>query len=679
MSTKIIGVTVGTPMKASKIDRELKPVKTVNGVFPDENGDVAIQAVAGSGIHVGAEPPTDENIKVWVDTDEEAEMGGANIDVVATPGQMIVVKSVDENGKPTEWEAIDIPEGGGSGADESAEAAAVSASNAKTSETNAKTFADNAKVSETNAKTSETNAKTAETNAASHKAAAELAADNAAGSYQQAKDCASNANAARDETFSARNEAQAARDAAKEAADRAEAAGSGGANIDVVAVPGQMLIVKAVDENGKPTEWETAERTHWKEYAEVATILEETTLNLAWNNNKSDSFKNVEIHPGKTYKVMYNGVPYIRTAQTAEYGEYTGVWFGTIGALQTQKFPDFGDPFLVFGTLGSTSVAVYAREDGALFSITEVEEVYHTIDPQYIQDLYGEATVDVMPESRLTSYDAPGDFAITSAIDVNVGDKCVVKWNGVAYEGIVQPVEIEEGITCGCLGNIGAMIGEAGTSEPFVVVIIPKDLVAAVGAGAQIISLEGLTEVTVSIGKFEVVKIPEKYLPNCVVKTVNGISPDENGNVEVVGGGYGRYTEIVTTEEVASVSLDFPYFEHGGVFQIVAHIFVPYPASGTNNNKKGKVYIFDKQLHDPYFMSNASNFCSAQVSGILCNYDLFATLEYADSGLQNGRAAPLKASLPNNYTRTIKITAPPDLNFPVGTKIVAGITGYSKE
>ena len=239
--------------------------------------------------------------------------------------------------------------------------------------------------------------------------------------------------------------------------------GGGGVNI-ASATPGQMIIVKAVDENGKPTEWETAERTHWKEYAEVATILEETTLNFVFGNNKYDSFNNVEINPGKTYKVMYNGVPYIRTAQTTEYGEATVVWFGTLGTLSTQKFPDFGDPFLVLGFLGYTSVMVYAREDGALFSITEVEEVYHTIDPQYIKDLYGEATVDVLPEGKLTAAeDDPGNFAITGAIDVTVGDKCVVKWNGVAYEGIVQPVENEEGITCGCLGNIGAISGEAGT------------------------------------------------------------------------------------------------------------------------------------------------------------------------------------------------------------------------
>ena len=38
--SKIIGVTVGTPTSPSKMEQELKPVKTVNGVAPDANGNV---------------------------------------------------------------------------------------------------------------------------------------------------------------------------------------------------------------------------------------------------------------------------------------------------------------------------------------------------------------------------------------------------------------------------------------------------------------------------------------------------------------------------------------------------------------------------------------------------------------------------------------------------------------
>lgn len=43
---KIIGVTVGTPTSPAKMAQELKPVRTINGVPPDENGNVA---VAGGG------------------------------------------------------------------------------------------------------------------------------------------------------------------------------------------------------------------------------------------------------------------------------------------------------------------------------------------------------------------------------------------------------------------------------------------------------------------------------------------------------------------------------------------------------------------------------------------------------------------------------------------------------
>lgn len=42
MSKKIIGVTVGTPISPNRIAAKIKPVKTVNGTAPDENGNVNI-------------------------------------------------------------------------------------------------------------------------------------------------------------------------------------------------------------------------------------------------------------------------------------------------------------------------------------------------------------------------------------------------------------------------------------------------------------------------------------------------------------------------------------------------------------------------------------------------------------------------------------------------------------
>ena len=47
MRKKVIGVTVGTPLKPSKIEEEIKPIKTVNGIAPDENGNVEISGAGG--------------------------------------------------------------------------------------------------------------------------------------------------------------------------------------------------------------------------------------------------------------------------------------------------------------------------------------------------------------------------------------------------------------------------------------------------------------------------------------------------------------------------------------------------------------------------------------------------------------------------------------------------------
>ena len=47
-NSPIIGVTVGTPISPSKIEEKINPVKTVNNVAPDENGNVAIEIPQGA-------------------------------------------------------------------------------------------------------------------------------------------------------------------------------------------------------------------------------------------------------------------------------------------------------------------------------------------------------------------------------------------------------------------------------------------------------------------------------------------------------------------------------------------------------------------------------------------------------------------------------------------------------
>ena len=51
----IIGVTVGTPTSATKIEEEIKPVKTVNNKAPDAKGNVNIET-SGGGIMAESDP-----------------------------------------------------------------------------------------------------------------------------------------------------------------------------------------------------------------------------------------------------------------------------------------------------------------------------------------------------------------------------------------------------------------------------------------------------------------------------------------------------------------------------------------------------------------------------------------------------------------------------------------------
>lgn len=47
MSRKIIGITVGTPISPASLERKLNPVKSINGVGADENGNVEIDVKDG--------------------------------------------------------------------------------------------------------------------------------------------------------------------------------------------------------------------------------------------------------------------------------------------------------------------------------------------------------------------------------------------------------------------------------------------------------------------------------------------------------------------------------------------------------------------------------------------------------------------------------------------------------
>ena len=63
MSKKIIGNTVGTTISLASVEKRIKPIKTINGAFADENGNIQIEG--GIGVD-GQTPFIGENGNWWI-------------------------------------------------------------------------------------------------------------------------------------------------------------------------------------------------------------------------------------------------------------------------------------------------------------------------------------------------------------------------------------------------------------------------------------------------------------------------------------------------------------------------------------------------------------------------------------------------------------------------------------
>lgn len=123
--SKIIGATVGTPTSPAKMEKELKPVKTVNGKEPDENGNVEVEGAGGKGAVTsvnGVLPDENGNVQIetGVTADEVLEVlpkvsaidfsNFANGSFAETADGETITHSVtfDESGRPVTIDGISI-------------------------------------------------------------------------------------------------------------------------------------------------------------------------------------------------------------------------------------------------------------------------------------------------------------------------------------------------------------------------------------------------------------------------------------------------------------------------------------------------------------------------------------------------------------------------------------------
>lgn len=160
-----------------------------------------------------------------------------------------------------------------------------------------------------------------------------------------------------------------------------------GGGINVTAEVGQTILVKAVDESGKPTEWEAVEyqpRTHYSEFDEAVLFPEAT---VSWDET-TDYVGIMELTAplvvGNTYRVMFNGVEYFCDAFDSD-GMVT---IGNARYLSSDG-QDTGEPFVAIYSDGLCMLLGYsidedATADSAIVSIVEIMETVHKIPDKYV-------------------------------------------------------------------------------------------------------------------------------------------------------------------------------------------------------------------------------------------------------------------------------------------------------
>lgn len=184
--------------------------------------------------------------------------------------------------------------------------------------------------------------------------------------------------------------------------------GGGTTSIDVTASVGQTIIVKEVDENGKPTKWEAVdhqERTHWE--IDNAHYIPETTLAIN-EDGVCMVIGNIDIIEGETYTVNYNGTSYECVCVEVEGVSYLGD-VSVLGGTEST-----GEPFCIASMIDNGEIIyIILPIDGAQSvtmsilgkEIVKIPDKYmsDSIKPLYV-DVYPDEPLSVTPEYLLSQY-----------------------------------------------------------------------------------------------------------------------------------------------------------------------------------------------------------------------------------------------------------------------------------
>lgn len=201
--------------------------------------------------------------------------------------------------------------------------------------------------------------------------------------------------------------------------------GTGSADIDVTAEVGQTIIVKEVDENGKPTKWESADyqpRTHWTEegigdIVPLITYIPVYVENFGCTVYPVNPFKLIE---GRTYTVIFDGVEYSCEAKTFDMGD--GMSGIAIGNTVFSGGANTGEPFAVGEVNSEARSSLYgsiAHEKH--YMVLGMDTAQHTLR------VIGEKNV----YNKIPTEYAKSDFVVEFALNLDKSMVMVTPWEEI--------------------------------------------------------------------------------------------------------------------------------------------------------------------------------------------------------------------------------------------------------
>ena len=354
-------------------------------------------------------------------------------------------------------------------------------------------------------------------------------------------------------------------------------------NYNMIAEVGQTIVVKAVDEDGKPTAWEAADyqpRTHYSETGMID-VLPETTVTVDPDpTNSTNIHVDLELVEGNTYTVVWNGTEYTCVAQVYSEDDGTGDTMNVGLALGNSNALTGGEstnePFVIIDILPEYVELLGLKGkvvslDGstiATFSIKGEGEIVHKLDEKYLPETVPlletrEVENVILPETTVTVDPDMGAGIISAEFILEAGKTYTVGYNGVDYV-VSNGILIDPTTGVFVIGNAGALDESMPvTTDPFVIMYIELDYddegnpIMTWG----VIPLDGSESVTLSIREEnEALKLNENYMPDSVPHI------ESHGDVILQGA---TVEEVITGEtSVAAITVPVGAVTNGANYEV---------------------------------------------------------------------------------------------------------------